>query len=159
MADYFEEDDYMNRVQFYPSKELAERLNEEATKSGASVSKFVTELLENYYGLSKNPELTITQLTTKVLNEIELFLKENEEKGRVEFDLNMASGTYRQIDMTCGKKPSMVRASIGRSFVSKIGKPPFANVRKCLVNGTQKLSLNNALVYETFTTSNSSKDM
>lgn len=137
----------MNRVQFYPSKDLADILNAEAANSGVSVSKFVTDLLENYYGVANHNELSITQLTTIVLKEVEEYIKTN---GIIEFDLNAASSTYRNIEMTCGKKPSTVRASIGRSFGSKIGKPPFKNVRKCIINGTQKLSVNNALVYETF---------
>ena len=135
----------MNRVQFYPSKALADILSVEAAKSGVSVSKFVTELLENYYGLSNPSELSITQLTSIVLKEVEEYIKEEYGKANknIKFDLNKASLTYRNIDMTCGKKPSTVRASIGRSFGSKIGKPPFSNVRK-----TQELSVNNALVYE-----------
>lgn len=137
----------MNRVQFYPSKALAEILNTEATNKGVSVSKLVTDLLEDYYGLAIPNQLSITQLTTIVLREVEEYIQTH---GITEFDLNTASHTYKNIDMTCGKKPSTVRASIGRSFGSKIGTPPFDKVRKCIVNGNQKLSINNALVYETF---------
>lgn len=138
----------MQRVQFYPSEELAKVLETEARKNGVSVSLFVTDLLTDYYGLSQKTIPTITQLTSTVLKEIEEYI--NNSNGVIEFDLNKASVTYRSIDMTCGKKPSTVRASIGRSFMSKIGKAPFANVRKCIVNGKQKLSVNNALMYETF---------
>lgn len=138
----------MQRVQFYPSTELANILNDEAKKNGVSISAFVTDILNEYYGLTKKNTPTITQLTAMVLTEVEEYLKKS--GGRTEFDLNRASQTYRKIDMTCGKKPSTVRASIGRSFVSKVGKAPFANVRKCVVNGVQKLSENNALLYETF---------
>lgn len=138
----------MYRVQFYPSKELADVLTTEAAKTGVSVSQFVTDLLESHYGLANSANLSITQLTTIVLNEVEEFLRKS--TGSIEFDLNSASPTYRNIDMTCGKKPSTVRASIGRSFGSKIGRTPFANVRKCIINDVQKLSANNALVYETF---------
>ncbi len=137
----------MNRIQFYPSEDLANKLNTEALTNGVSVSQFVTDLLQDYYGLSKKG-LSITQLTTTVLNEVEEYLKQA--SSNVEFDLNKASSTYRSIDMTFGKKPSTVRASIGRSFASKIGKHPFAKVRKYVVNGKQKLSENNALVYELF---------
>ncbi len=141
----------MNRVQFYPSKALADILNAEADKNGVSVSKFVTDLLENYYGLANDTGVSTTQLTAIVLKEIEEYIKANTTSNKdIEFDINTASPTYRNIDMTCGKKPSTIRASIGRSFGSKVGKPPFNNVRKCVVNGNQKLSVNNALVYETF---------
>lgn len=135
----------MQRIQFYPNQKLAHILNKEASRKGVSVSQFVTDLLENYYGLSS---VSISDLTPIVLNEVEDFLKNA--KGNIEFDLNIASSTYKNINMTIGKKPSTIRASIGRSFASRVGKEPFINVRKCNVNGKQKLSVNNALVYETF---------
>ncbi len=138
----------MNRVQFYPGKKLDDILSKEAKSKGVSRSQFVTDLLEDYYGLSNKAMPSITELTTIVLEEIEEYIKNG--GGIIEFDLNTASSTYRNIDMTCGKKPSAVRASIGRSFAAKIGKEPFENVRKCVVDGKQKLSLNNALVYETY---------
>ena len=137
----------MQRIQFYPSTTLASILGTEAKKNGVSISTFVTDLLNEYYGLTMKNTPTITQLTATVLSEVEEYLKTN---GRSPFDLNSASQTYRDIDMTCGKKPSTVRASIGRSFASKIGKAPFANVRKYVVNEEQQLSVNNALLYETF---------
>lgn len=137
----------MQRVQFYPSVDLANILDSEAKKNSVSISAFVTDLLNEYYGLAKKNVPTMTQLTTTVLKEVEEYIKTNEPN---EFDLNIASKTYREIDMTCGKKPSTVRASIGRSFGSKIGKVPFSNVRQCIVNGKNKLSSNNALVYEIF---------
>ena len=133
----------MNRVQFYPGKKLDDILSKEAKSKGVSRSKFVTDLLEDYKAVP-----SITELTTIVFEEIEEYIKNG--GGIIEFDLNTASSTYRNIDMTCGKKPSAVRASIGRSFAAKIGKEPFENVRKCVVDGKQKLSLNNALVYETY---------
>ncbi len=138
----------MQRVQFYPSADLANILETEAKKNGVSVSTFVTDLLNEYYELAQKNRPTITRLTTTVLKEVEEYI--NKSKAPIEFDLNTASKTYREIAMTCGKKPSTVRASIGRSFGGKIGKVPFSNVRQCLVNGKNKLSSNNALVYETY---------
>ena len=139
----------ISRIQFYPSAELANILGTEASKSGVSVSQYVTDLLENYYGLSKTIH-SITKLTSMVLKEVEAYVNANAIGNKIEFDLFSVSETYRQIEMTCGKKPSTVRASIGRSFASRIGQPPFACVRKCIINDKQKLSANNALVYETF---------
>ena len=136
----------MNRIQFFPSDILAKKLNGEANINGVSVSQLVTDILENYYMINSNA--SITQLTVQVLNEVENHLKTITKN--TPFDLNTASNTYRTINMTCGKKPSTVRASIGRSFASKIGNAQFSNVRKCMENGKQKLSANNALMYETF---------
>ena len=73
--------------------------------------------------------------------------------------MNSASATYRGIEMAQfkgqTKTPKTVRASIGRSFVSKIGTAPFANVKKSMYidnkgKTKQRLSVNNALVYEIF---------
>lgn len=139
----------MNRVQFYPSKTLLHVLNSEATSKGVSVSQLVNDLLEEYYGISSKTNLSITQLTVIVLKEVEDYVR-TQAKANTTFDLNIASATYRTISMTCGKTPSTVRASIGRSFAAKIGKAPFQNVRKYIVNGKQQLSTNNALVYEIF---------
>ncbi len=138
----------MNRIQFYPKKELSDLLIAEAADSGVSVSQFVSDLLENYFGLRDGSALSLSELTGVVFREVQEYLQSG---GVVEFDLNTASATYRNIPMVCGKRPSAVRASVGRSFAGKIGEAPFENVRKCKVNGVQKLSLNNALVYEVFT--------
>lgn len=137
----------MQRIQFYPSAALADMLHAEAEKNGVSTSTFVTDLLSEYYGLTEKSDPNLTQLTAAVLREVEEYLKKSYNGP---FDLNSASQTYRNIDMICGKKPSTVRASIGRSFVSKIGKAPFNNVRKYQIDGVQQLSANNALVYERF---------
>lgn len=138
----------MERIQFYPSSTLAGFLKKDATNKAVSVSQLVTDLLEEHYGLSNKSCISITQLTEIVLKEVEEYIKNC--NNAIEFDLYTASATYRTIGMTSGKKPSTIRASIGRSFACRIGHPPFANIRKCLNNGKQKLSLNNALVYETF---------
>ena len=87
----------MQRIQFYPSKELFDILNEEAKKYGVSVSQLVTATLEECYGLTSKSGVSITQLTTTVLKEIEDFLGSS--NGKVQFDLNTASPSYRQISM------------------------------------------------------------
>ncbi len=139
----------MKRIQFYPSEDLAIILEADAKKKGVSVSAFVTDLLNEYYGFSKKNIPNLTQLTTIVLKEVEEYLTKTDAKNP--FDLNDASETYRNIEMTYGKKPSTVRASIGRSFGSKIGKEPFSNVRLSKTNdGKQNLSVNNALLYDKF---------
>lgn len=139
---------FMNRIQFFPSENLANILNSEAASKGVSVSRLVNDLLEEHFGIASKSNPSITQLTGIVLKEVEEYLKQV--KTNITFDLNVSS-TYRTISMVNGQKPSTIRASIGRSFKSKIGKAgPFKNVRKCIINGKQQLSANNALVYETF---------
>ena len=136
----------MQRIQFYPDKQLANVLQNEAQKNGVSVSAFVTDLLNEYYGLSTQVSKTV--LTRKVLLEVAAYVQQLSGAANKTFDLNKASSSYQKIPMTCGGKPNPTRASIGRSFGAKIGKPPFQNVRKCIRNGKQVLSENNALVYE-----------
>ena len=65
----------MNRVQFYPGKKLDDILSKEAKSKGVSRSQFVTDLLEDYYGLSNKAVPSITELTTIVLEEIEEYIK------------------------------------------------------------------------------------
>lgn len=134
----------MQRVQFYPSDDLGLLLNEEAVKSGVSVSRLVTEILEKHYGLSKNTQ-SIMVLTIDVLKEIEDFVGQS--PSSTVFDIYTASETYRGISMTEGRKPQTIRASIGRSFVAKIGGKRFPNVSKHILNNKQVLSKNNAMMY------------
>ena len=115
------------------------------TNYDESVSQFVTDLLEVYYGVSAKSNLTITQITTKVIDEVARYVRN--EPNLTIFDLNKASATYRTIPMTAGKKPQTIRASIGRSFAAKLGKGEFIYVKKYVVDGKQVLSQNNALMY------------
>lgn len=147
----------MLRKQFYPDPKLANMLSQDAAKKGVSESTLITEILNEYYGLSVKTTTSLTSLTTTVLKEVEEYVKSLSAGDT--FDLNKASATYREIEMAQfkgqTKTPKTVRASIGRSFVSKIGKAPFDHVKKSTYvdkkgNIKQNLSDNNALVYEIF---------
>lgn len=145
----------MLRKQFYPDAKLADMLSQDATHKGVSESTLITDILNEYYGLSVKSSISVTSLTKTVLDEVEAYVK-NLSVGD-KFDLNTASATYRDIEMAQfkgqTKTPKTVRASIGRSFVSKIGTAPFANVQKSTYidkdgKTKQNLSVNNALIYE-----------
>lgn len=147
----------MLRKQFYPDSKLATMLSQDATKKGVSESILITEILNEYYGLSVKTTASVTSLTKTVLIEVEEYIRTL--SPGVPFDLNMASATYREIEMAQfngqTKTPRTVRASIGRSFVSKIGEKPFDRVKKSTFtdrkgNIKQLLSSNNALMYEIF---------
>ena len=135
----------MNRIQFFPDDELLQKIEHEANKRGLSKSQIVVEALRERYGISDEGHPSLPELTSKVLDEIEAYVMDPNTPS--EFSLYTASETFRNIEMTAIKKPATVRASIGRSFTAKIGQPPFSMVRKCIVNGRQKLSVNNALTY------------
>lgn len=147
----------MLRKQFYPDPKLATMLSQDAAKKGVSESTLITEILNEYYGLNVKSQSSLTALTQKVLDEVEDYIKTL--SAGATFDLNTASATYRGIEMAQFKNqfktPKTVRASIGRSFKSKIGKAPFDRVRIATYkdkNGNTKIqtSVNNALMYEIF---------
>ena len=101
---------------------------------------------------------SLTDLTEKVLEEVSSYISTLSRGSK--FDLNTASKTYRDISMakltSQGKIQQATRASIGRSFASRIGKAEFSNVRKATIkdkdgNDKQQLSQkNNALMYEVY---------
>ncbi|MBM7543710.1 hypothetical protein [Periweissella beninensis] len=131
------------RIQFYPGTELEAKLNAEATKQGVNVSILVVDALNKYYGLVGPNTKTEAQLETEVLNEVAAYVAAPFNTG-TEFDLNAASTTYSQIDMTYVGKPSIVKARIGRRFAKEIGEGKFANVEQVFIeNGRPKKSLGN----------------
>lgn len=87
-------------------------------------------------------------MTATVLKEVEEYLKDKDVNGP--FDLNSASKTYKNIDMVCGKKPQCCKGIYRKELWEQNWKAPFTNVRKCIVNGVQKTSVNHALMYEKF---------
>lgn len=137
----------MKRIQFYPGIVLESKLDVEAQKLGVSVSTLVVDLLNDYYGLVPKNTLSLTQSTTKILEEVEEYickLKLNDE-----FDLLSASKTFKNIEMVSAGKPSTNRANIGKSFSKKIGKAPFSNVEVVYrPDGKVKKTHNNATIYK-----------
>jgi hypothetical protein len=137
----------MKRIQFYPSSELEQKLEEEAQTLGISVSALVNEKLSSLYGIGSNKQLPISVLTNKVLEEIKVYI--NTPGVPKEFDILTVSKTFKNIEMSCNGKPSAVRAQIGRNFKNQIGHGDFSNVRRAYHdNKKPKLSKNNAIVYK-----------
>ena len=146
----------MLRKQFFPSERLADMLKQDSKSKGVSESTLIADILSDYYGLNSVKSTTsMTALVQTVLEEVKAYVKTLAVGDT--FDLHSASATYRSIEMAQfkgqQKTPKAVRASIGRSFVSKIGTGPFTNVRKATFvdkngNRKQRLSVNNALMYE-----------
>lgn len=132
------------RVQFYPTTDLEEKLNQESARLGVAISILVVDALNNYYGLKLPNTKTEAALEIEVLKEIEAFAKDPK-NANIEFDLNMASPTYAQISMTYNGKPKIVKARIGRTFAKRVGVvPPFLNVDQVfLSNGKPKRSVGN----------------
>ncbi len=138
----------MIRVQFYPSEELATRLNEDAKSLNISTSALVVDLLNRHYHLLPENKLSLPEVTKKVIEEVAAYVKDpNSEK---EFCLFTASKTFRTIEMVCDGRPQTIRASVGTSFVALAGKKePFLNVAIVYrPDGTAKKSVNNAIMYK-----------
>lgn len=136
----------MRRIQFYPSQELEQKLEEEAHISGMSISALVNEKLNDLYFPRDDDDFPLSVLTAQVLNEIEEYIANPDNPS--EFDILSASKTFRGIEMVSKKKPSTVRASIGRSFASKVGTEKYVNVEQVKENGKLRLSINNAIMYK-----------
>ena len=133
------------RIQFYPTTDLEEKLNQESTRLGIALSVLVVDALNDYYGLKLPNTKTEAELETQVLKEIEDFVNDPRNTN-TEFDLNMASTTYNQISMTTYTgKPKILKARIGKAFARKVGvEPPFLKVKQALLNnGKPKRSVGN----------------
>jgi hypothetical protein len=132
------------RIQFYPTKDLEKKLNQESTRLGIALSVLVVDALNDYYGLKLPNTKTEAELEIEVLKEIEIFVNDPQ-NANTEFDLNMASATYNKIGMTYTGKPKIVKARIGKTFAKKVGVAlPFLKVEQVLLNnGKPKRSVGN----------------
>ena len=75
----------MKRIQFYPSLELDQKLEEESQTLGISVSALVNEKLSSLYGIGNKKQLPLSILTNKVLGEIKVYI--NTPGVQKEFDM------------------------------------------------------------------------
>ena len=137
------------RIQFYPGPKLEKKLTSEAEQLGVSISTLVNDLLSRHYGLIPAASLSNSELRKIIFEEIADFVKK--QIPHKEFDLNVASSTYRNISMVYEGKPSSLKAQIGKDFNNKyVGKiEPFINVMQVrLPNGKPKLTVSNrAAIY------------
>ncbi len=136
------------RIQFYPSSDLEQKLNNEAMKFGVNVSTLVNDLLNKHYGLIPATSISNSELERKIFEEIAAFVNDPSNVGE-EFDLNKASETYRNIDTVCAGKPSAIKAQIGKKFNNKlVGVTPYASVHQVKINNKPKLTVfNRAAIY------------
>lgn len=136
----------MERIQFYPEKELLKVLNKDAETYGVSISALVSDILKQYYGLISNNSMSETELTAKIFNEIKAYV-DNLESGK-EFDLSRASETFANIEMSYKGKPSIIRAKVGKNFARNIGANDFKEVYvQHRRDGKIKRNSNNAAIY------------
>src|SRR5690554_3941305 len=136
------------RIQFYPSTNLEQKLNDEAKKLAVNVSTLVNDLLNKHYGLLPATSLSNSELEKKVIEELASYVS-NPSNAGTEFDLNKASETYSKIEMVYSGKPRSVKAQIGRKFNNKlVGVEPFSDVHQVRINNKPKLTVSNrAAIY------------
>ena len=84
----------MKRIQFYPTQELDQRLESEASNLGVSVSTLVVDLLNEHFCLVNKNKYSESQLTKMVFDELKSFVTDPQNFGR-EFDLLTASETFK----------------------------------------------------------------
>ena len=120
---------------------LDAKLEEEAKLKDLSIPAAALDILNLHFGISPL-SLSTKEIEEKVFNEVAEYVKENVNK---EFDLHMASETFRNIAfLQPNGKPSALRARLGRTFNSMVGTGRFSEVTKVInANGKVKCSVKN----------------
>lgn len=139
----------MERIQLYPPENLKKVMQQEAEVKGLSISQLTVDILMQHYGLAVPVEnkKSLPEIIDEVIDEVKAFVKENP-AGTI-FDLLSASETFKNIHMVADGKPSTNRATVGKVFVSKLGKDDFKNVDVVRTeSGAAKKSVNRATLYE-----------
>lgn len=139
----------MERIQFYPPENLKMVMQQNADRKGLSVSQLTVDILMQHYGLAVSNEnkKSLPEIIDEVIDEVKSFVKEN--PSETVFDLLSASTTFKNIHMVAEGKPSTNRATVGKVFVSKLGKDDFANVEIARTkSGAVKKSVNRATMYK-----------
>ena len=138
----------MERIQFYPPEELKKIMQQEAEVRGLSISQLSVDILMQHYGLAvpAADKRALSEIIDVVMEEVKEYVI-NHTSGTT-FDLLTASTTFKNIHMVADGKPSKNRATVGKVFVSKLGKGDFANVEIVRTeSGMPKKSVNRATLY------------
>ena len=138
----------MERIQFYPPEELKKIMQQEAEVRGLSISQLSVDILMQHYGLAvpAADKRALSEIIDVVMEEVKEYVI-NHTSGTT-FDLLTASTTFKNIHMVADGKPSTNRATVGKVFVSKLGKGYFANVEIVRTeSGMPKKSVNRATLY------------
>ena len=139
----------MERIQLYPPENLKKVMQQDAEVKGLSISQLTVDILMQHYGLAVPVEnkKSLPEIIDEVIDEVKTFVKEN--PAGTTFDLLKASKTFKNIHMVADGKPSTNRATVGKVFVSKLGKDDFKNVGIVRTeSGAAKKSVNRATLYE-----------
>lgn len=139
----------MERIQLYPPEILKKVMQQDAEVKGLSISQLTVDILMKYYGLVVPIEnkKSLPEIIDEVIDEVKVFVKDH--PSGTTFDLLTASKTFKDIHMVADGKPSTNRATVGKVFVSKLGKDDFVNVEIVRTeSGAAKKSVNRATMYQ-----------
>lgn len=139
----------MERIQFYPPEDLKKAMLQDAELKGISISQLSVDILMEHYGLAVPTanRKALSEIIDEVIDEVKAFVKKN--PSGTTFDLLTASETFKNIHMVADGKPSTNRATVGKIFVSKLGKDDFKNVAIVRTeSGAAKKSINRATMYQ-----------
>jgi len=145
----------MTKITLYLTPELEEALRKDIPDTGLPGGNIIDCMasqaiyqLNLHYGLIPKNTLSPAELQKKVLEEFGEYLKTNPSG---EFDINAASKTYRDLDMTCGGRPAATKALLGRVIAKAVhaGQFPVKVEQVYLKNGAPKRSTGNrAALYQ-----------
>lgn len=124
-------------------------MQQDAEVKGLSISQLAVDILMNHYGLAVpiSNKKSLPEIIDVVIDEVKIYIKDN--PSGTTFDLLTASETFKNIHMVADGKPSTNRATVGKVFVSKLGKDDFKNVAILRTeSGAAKKSVNRATLYE-----------
>ena len=139
----------MERIQFYPPENLTEIMKRDANTKQISISQLSVNILMKHYGLAvpTADKRALSEVINEVIDEVKEFVMDH--PSGTTFDLLTASKTFKNIHMVADGKPSTNRATVGKVFVSKLGKDDFANVEIVRTeSGAPKKSVNRATLYQ-----------
>lgn len=139
----------MERIQFYPPEDLKKMMQQDAETKGISLSQLSVDILMKHYGLAvpMADKKALSEIIDEVIDEVKEYVKDH--PSGTTFDLLTASKTFKNIHMVADGKPSTNRATVGKVFVSKLGKDDFVNVEIVRTeSGAAKKSVNRATMYQ-----------
>lgn len=139
----------MERIQFYPPENLKKVMQQDANTKQISISQLSVNILMKHYGLAvpTADKRALSEVINEVIDEVKEFVMDH--PSGTTFDLLSSSKTFKNIHMVADGKPSTNRATVGKVFVSKLGKDDFANVEIVRTeSGAPKKSVNRATLYQ-----------
>lgn len=135
----------MGRIQIYADEDLQAKIDADCAVLGVNDNVLVLDILKKHYGLVPPDTLSDVEIEQRFFKELVAYVKGNPTD---EFDLNVASATYRNIDMVYAGKPRILKATLGKKFAKRLGKDEFVNVEQVLINGKPKRTVGNrAAIY------------